>query len=229
MAGVLAAVLFDLDDTLVDQESASRAAVVGWAREHGLTDEAPALEDRWRQISALHYGRYQDRELTYAEQRRARARDFLDGHDLTADAAADAAFAAYLSRYEAAWTAFPDARPALRRASASGLRVGVLTNGDADHQALKLAMTGLSGVVDVLAASSTLSAAKPDPRAFHEACARLGAAPESTLMVGDSLAGDVRGAERAGLPAVLLDRTGAHEGERVSRVDTLADLSFVAD
>ena len=34
----LEGVLFDLDGTLVDQESAAAAAVVEWAAEHGITD-----------------------------------------------------------------------------------------------------------------------------------------------------------------------------------------------
>ncbi len=64
----------------------------------------------------------------------------------------------------------------LERVRARGLRVGVLTNGDAEHQALKLDLVGLTAAVDVLVSSSTLSASKPDPRAFREACDLLGSA-----------------------------------------------------
>jgi len=227
MTVVLTAILFDLDDTLVDQESAARSAVVAWVRQRGLGADDHDLVERWSTVSDLYYQRYQARELTFAEQRRARVRDFLTDHDLGTDAAADAAFAAYLELYEAAWTVFPDALPALRRAAGAGLRVGVLTNGDHDHQAFKLETLGLADDVDVLVSSSTLSAGKPDPRAFLEACARLGTAPAATLMVGNSLITDVRGAESAGLPAVLLDRTGELGGESVRRVSTLDELAFV--
>lgn len=215
-------VLFDLDDTLVDQASAAASAVVAW-----VGDDRPGLVARWTEVSALHYRRFQDRELTYEEQRRARVRDLFDAPSLP-DAEADAAFDAYRHHYDAACAPFPDALPALHRARDLGLRVGVLTNGLAERQQLKADRAGITAVVDVLFASSTLPASKPHPSAFHSACEQLGTAPGRTLMVGDSLADDVAGATAAGLPAVLLDRHDAHPGAGVRRVRSLDELELVA-
>lgn len=223
---MLAAVLFDLDDTLVDQASAAATAVVAWAgRGEGSTSSAD-LVARWSEVSAHHYHRYQQRELSYVEQRRARVRDLLDPG--MGDMEADAAFHDYRRHYDAACAPFPDALPALRRARALGLRVGVLTNGEADRQLLKAERAGLADQLDVLVASSTLPASKPHPSAFLTACDQLGAWPASTLMVGDSLADDVHGARAAGLPAVLLDRHDAHPDAGVARVGGLDDLDLVA-
>jgi putative hydrolase of the HAD superfamily len=219
---VLRTVLFDLDDTLVDQESAARAAVVAWAADHGIHD--PEVRDRWVAVSELHYERYQRRELTFAEQRRARTREFL-ALDLD-DHAADDVFAGYLSRYEAGWTLFDDAVPALRRARAAGLTVAIFTNGNEDHQGHKLQLLGLDDEIDLLVASSTLPAGKPDPRAFNGALDELGVSAAEALMVGDSLDKDVHGALRVGLDAVLLDRKGDHLGADVARVTSLDELHF---
>jgi putative hydrolase of the HAD superfamily len=221
MADMWAAVLFDLDDTLVDQQGAARSAVVGWARERGLDDPEDRLVERWTALSDRHYRRYQDRELTYLEQRRVRIREFLPEVPLDSDVEADATFADYLTRYEAAWEAFPDAVPALRRARRTGATVAVLTNGDHDHQSLKLSRTGLADEVDHLVASSTLAASKPHASAFLDACAVVGSPPDRTLMVGDSLELDVRGALAAGLEAVWLDRYGTGDGSGVTRVSSL--------
>ncbi|WP_350281716.1 HAD family hydrolase [Kribbella sp. HUAS MG21] len=51
--------LFDLDGTLVDQESAAAAAAaaVGWAAEYGVTGVEVAAE--WAVVSEKHYRRYQ--------------------------------------------------------------------------------------------------------------------------------------------------------------------------
>ncbi|WP_156759770.1 HAD family hydrolase [Microbacterium karelineae] len=73
------AVLFDLDGTLVDQESALRRAVAEWGAELSLPESG--LVDRWRRISSRHYARYQAREISFAEQRRERVRELL-GRDL---------------------------------------------------------------------------------------------------------------------------------------------------
>jgi putative hydrolase of the HAD superfamily len=78
----------------------------------------------------------------------------------------------------------------------------------------------------VMVASSSLPAGKPDPRAFQHMLGLLGLAADEALMVGDSLDKDVDGALAAGLPAVLLDRSGAHPGADVRRIRTLDELTF---
>lgn len=219
---VLRAIIFDLDDTLVDQAGAARRAVVGWAAEHGISGVDVA--DRWESVSDRHYRRYQSRELGFQEQRRARAREFL-GVDVT-DVEADELFAGYLTRYEALWVAFDDAVPTLRRVRDAGLRTVVLTNGDDDHQRHKLDLTGLAAEVDLHVSTSTLPASKPDPTAYLLTCERAGIAPAEALMVGNSLAHDVLGPVEAGLEAVLLDRHDAHPEAPVRRISTLHDLRW---
>lgn len=219
------AVLFDLDDTLVDYASAARVAVSAWAEEHGVA--ATDTVARWDAITEFHYARYQRRELTFQEQRRARVREFLRVE--ADDTEADELFAGYAVRYEAAWTAFDDALPALHRVRAAGLTTAVLTNGDEEHQRLKLERVGLAAAVDELIASSSLPAGKPDPRAFHAAAQRLGHAPGELLMVGNSLEHDVRGALAAGIEAVLLDRHDVHAGEPVRRIRSLRELESLGE
>jgi putative hydrolase of the HAD superfamily len=216
------AVIFDLDDTLVDQVTASSTAVVAWAGTLGIS--GPEVAARWAALSERHYARYQTREITFTGQRRERVREFL-GAELS-DAAADELFAGYLERYEAGWVVFDDAVPALRRARAAGLAVAVLTNGDEGQQRRKLDRLGLTSEVDLLVASSMLPAGKPDPRAYLHTVGLLGVDSDAALMVGDSLAKDIHGALAAGLPAVLLDRFGAHPDSGVRRIRTLGELTF---
>lgn len=219
---MLRGIFFDLDDTLVDQRSAAAAAVVEWAAGHGVTDELVSV--RWNSVSDNHYARYQRREITLIEQRRARVREFL-AIEVT-DADADAIFAGYLARYKAGWVAFDDAVPALRRARAAGLTVAVLTNGDEEQQRQKLTRLGLLDEIDLLISSSVLPAGKPDPRAFRVALDILGVRADEVLMVGNSLENDVFGAVNAGIEAILVDRFGAHSAAGVPRVSNLDELLF---
>ncbi|WP_369371505.1 HAD family hydrolase [Promicromonospora sp. Populi] len=219
-------VLFDLDDTLVDQEGASRTALLDWLPELGLDlDEPDELVAAWGSIAEEAFGRYQRRELTFAEQRRVRVREFL-GADATDDEA-DELFSGYLSRYEQAWTAFDDAVPALRRVRDAGLVVALLTNGDSAHQRLKLDRTGLAEHLDVVVASDDLPAGKPDPRAYTDTCEILGVAPGDVLMVGNDVEKDYQGPLDAGLRAVLLDRADRYP-EVADRIRTLDDVPLVA-
>lgn len=223
----ISAVLFDLDDTLLDHRGAARDALTAWTGSMGVTGALADLETEWLRIETIHYRRYQARELTNLEHRRARVREFLPHLDLADDAAADAAFLGYWDAYRAAWRTFDDAVDAIERARHSGLAVGILTNGDAVAQGLKIETTALAGLDLKIFASSELPAAKPHPSAFLSATAALGVAPECCLMVGDSLENDIFGARGAGLPAVFLDRTGAIAAEG-PRVRSLRDIDFGA-
>lgn len=224
-------VLFDLDGTLFDHRSAAERGVRGWLAALGLDGEIEERVDRWFALEALHHERFQRGEVTHAEHRRARVRAFFPHHDLADDALADDTFAGYLGFYRAAWSAFADASAALGSALTAGLPVAILTNGEQSVQETKVSRTGLGSYGVPVLASSSLPAAKPDARAFHAACDAIGVAPERCVMVGDSLRHDVRGATRAGLASVLVDRHGRYDRRPadvagVRRVRSLAELSW---
>jgi putative hydrolase of the HAD superfamily len=225
------AVLFDLDGTLVDHESATAAALRAWLPSYGLSHEdIEAAIPLWSDLERRHYPAWRAGQISFSEQRRRRIRDFLPAVGKTAVGSTvqadrlDAMFAEYLTRYEAAWAAFDDAAPALRRAAVAGCRIGVLTNGDHDQQTAKLAATGLLDLSGPVFASSGLPAAKPDRRAFIEACHRLHADPAHTLMVGDNYEIDVAAARAAGLRAIHLDRSADRAEPVGDRISTLDDL-----
>lgn len=218
---MLMTVLFDLDGTLVDHSSAAAAAVVVWAAEYGVA--GPEVAADWAAVSDKHYRRYQRRELSFAEQRRLRVREFLGV--AVSDAEADAMFEGYVRRYEAGWAAYDDAVPALRAVRAAGLGAVVLTNGNTAHQRYKLDRLGLTAEIDELITGDDLPATKPDPRAFQYALERVGAAPTEALMVGDSLENDIRGAQAVGIQAVLIDREDLFAQAGVPRIRSLTELN----
>jgi putative hydrolase of the HAD superfamily len=64
-----------------------------------------------------------------------------------------------------------------------------------------------------LVISSEVGFRKPHPSFYHAACAHLDLPPERVLCVGDDLENDVRGAIRAGLSGMLLDRAARAPGD----------------
>lgn len=219
------AVIFDLDDTLVDHTSAARTASVEWGRANGLAGSDEELALTWSAIATPHYRAYQLRELTFDGQRRARVREFLPHLDLGDDDDADEAFRGYSEIYHASWTSYPDAVPTLRRVREAGLIAAVLTNGEHAHQRLKLERVGLVDEVDQVFTSDEFTLGKPDPAAFLGTCSRLGVVPGEALMVGDSVVADFEGALGAGLQAVLLDRRDEHPSQS-PRIRSLAELTL---
>lgn len=98
----------------------------------------------------------------------------------------------------------PGVPEALRRMRASGLRLVVVSNSDGSVER-GLVAQGLRELLDLVIDSQVVGYEKPDRRIFAEALSRSGAAPATTLHVGDLYAADVVGARAAGLHALLLD------------------------
>jgi len=216
------AVIFDLDETLLDQASASKAALIDWAASLGLNE--PGDADRWAQISSRHYARYQLREISFEDQRRERVREFLE--QPLSDEEASVVFGGYLERYEAGWMLFPDALPALRRARESARAVAILTNGDRAQQIRKLQRFDLLSEIDLLLCSSELPYGKPHPSAFSAVINGLGTTAAQSTMVGDSLRNDYYGAQDFGMRAILIDRLSAHSDAGVRSIKSLDELTY---
>jgi len=122
-------------------------------------------------------------------------------------------------------TPYDDVVPGLERLKQFTL-VGSVTNGVADLQTI-----GLAHHFQASVAAREFGRAKPDPGIFLAGCAALGVEPGETLYVGDDLLLDVQGAQRAGLRAAWMNRTGklndlAHEVQpdvEVASIDALID------
>ncbi|MBF4461840.1 MULTISPECIES: HAD family hydrolase [unclassified Rathayibacter] len=217
--------LFDLDDTLFAHARAVREGIVAHAATLGEAYAADPLEvqRRWHLLEEEHYHRYLAGELDYEGQRRARASAFAAGAgiELSPEEASEW-FAAYLEHYVEAWTLHDDALPALDRFRASGVQIGIITNGELDFQLGKIERVGLAGRVEHVVASGDVGLTKPDPRIFTLACERFGVAASDALYVGDRLATDAMGAAAAGLRGIWLDRAGGPEHGRELPAEALA-------
>ncbi len=120
------------------------------------------------------------------------------------------------------WHVFPEVPEVLARLRAAGLRLAVVSNWDSRLPAL-LERLGLAGFFDAVLVSALEGVEKPGVEIFQRAAARLGVAPAHCLHVGDSPLDDYRGAESAGMRAVLVDRDGTF-GDGYVRISDLRGL-----
>jgi putative hydrolase of the HAD superfamily len=208
----LSVVLFDVDDTLFAHYSSVVAAFSAYRARLGPpfsdADDYTAAEE-WERLAGTHYRRYLSGELTHVEQRRERAREFVAQYGLHFDdAEADAWYDAYILEYTKAWMLHGDALGCLNALASSGIRLGIITNGDLTFQTDKIVKLGLAPLFEHVITSGELGYPKPDPRIFEHACAQFGVTPAQTAYVGDRLRTDAIGAAGAGLTGVWLDRNG---------------------
>ena len=198
------AISLDLDDTLWPVTPAILAAeehLDTWLRQHHV-----AVADAWP-IAAL-------RELRDAVsiERPDLAHDFTAQRLLTLERAfaacgidnqhVDAAFEVYFAARNRV-ECYADAIPALL-ALAERVPLVSISNGNAD-----LDRIGLRQHFKHSISARDFGAAKPAAAIFHDACTRLGLAPENVLHVGDDPLLDVIGAHEAGLRTAWLNRSGA--------------------
>ncbi|MFI1938905.1 HAD family hydrolase [Streptomyces purpureus] len=219
------AVLWDIDDTLFDYAGADTSGMRAHLHAEGLLARYGTAEDAlalWKEVTLVHWRRFEAGGVDFLAQRRDRVRDFLAADGLT-DTEADDWFSRYLRHYEAAWELFPDAVPALDLL-ADDYRHAVLSNSSLLNQEHKLRTLGVWDRFEAVVCAAELGFAKPAAEAFHAACAAMGLAPHEVAYVGDQPDIDARGAVEAGLRGIWLDRTGLGGRPELARITGLAQL-----
>jgi HAD superfamily hydrolase (TIGR01509 family) len=110
-------------------------------------------------------------------------------------------------------------------------RLGVVSNFYGNLEAV-CESSGLGRLFGVITDSQRVGAEKPEPAIFHAALTALHAAPETTVMVGDSLRRDYEGARRSGMGFIWIapgdvqaaERDGAENRSVLAAVTELPDL-----
>lgn len=216
------AVLFDLDDTLLDGGAAWRSGVTQLLTRCPQVALAAGIA-AWDQAFQLHFPRYLAGELTVTECRAVRMRDWGEQVGVSVPAGAEHDwFDTYQEGYAAGWSLFPDAMPCLDALAA--VRLGMITNGDSVQQHAKVAALGLTETFAVVIASGDIGIAKPDPRIFKLAAERLGVPPERCAFIGDRQDTDAIAATAAGMTGIWLNRDGMLASGDVPQIGSLAEL-----
>jgi HAD superfamily hydrolase (TIGR01549 family) len=206
---MLRAVLFDLDDTLIDHRHAAHAAMSG-VRERFAAFRSiahAALHDEHHRVLELLHREVALGARSIDDARIERYRRLFafvgdDGHH--APAAAELHRRLYQANRRRVDGAL-EVVALLRRQA----RIAVVTNNTLAEQTEKLATFGFAPLVDALVTSEEIGAAKPDRRIFVAALARVDCAANEAVMVGDSWVHDVAGARAAGIAAVWFNRDRA--------------------
>jgi putative hydrolase of the HAD superfamily len=203
--------LLDLDNTLIDRDGAFLDWAETFVADHGLPRTALA----W--LTAIDGGGYVPRETVLGAARR-RYRLDVPLTRLRDD------YQTAMVKHARCPSSHVEALLAARRA---GWTLGIVSNGDAEHQLAKIFGTGLDGLVDGWVVSGEVGHAKPDPELFRIAARRCGVPPRGTWaartwMIGDHAPADIAGAEVTGLRSVWL-RHGRPWAERHYRPTAVAD------
>ena len=212
------AVIFDLDNTLIDRSRAFARLFALW---YDTLPKANRPSDRDAFMShmveyAVGYTPLPD---IY--------RDMLDRW-LGSFPSLDAALEAHRDAMPDVVDLDPRTEAMLKRLRANGVPVGVVTNGPTEGQWAKLRSTGVAGLVDACVVSEEFGARKPDAAIFRHALGLIGADADSALFVGDNPEHDILGAIGVGMRTAWI-RLGREWEIESARPDYILDAVWEAD
>jgi putative hydrolase of the HAD superfamily len=221
MSAKIETVLFDLDETLIHQEctfndhfrhtfEAHAEELAPITAQEFLDVLWPKVEDMWfMMVDGVIAGNVARRYIFRNTLRMLKADLELDEHmqcyfdDLLLGAS----------------TPEPDVVPVLQHLVEAGYNMGVITNGYSDIQYEKLKRNCLDAFFETVLVSEDSLFHKPAPGIFLEALTQIGGTPETTVYIGDQLHADIRGAQNAGIRAILYDPRNTAAQQRQKRSD----------
>ncbi|WP_284141185.1 MULTISPECIES: HAD-IIIA family hydrolase [unclassified Virgibacillus] len=121
------------------------------------------------------------------------------------------------------WQIYSETIPALQALTASGYRLGLISNWDQTARTI-LQKTGIEPFMEQIIISSDLQIEKPDEKIFTHALQQARVSASECLYVGDNYYDDVIGSNRVGMDCVLINAHGItgieellHTGVKVIR------------
>lgn len=226
--------LFDLDDTLLDYSASGRQCwqelFLEYAPRFGVSVEQ--LSNAHQKVSGWYWSDAERHRLGRLDLRTARrqvlrlvVKELCSDRQALGDEIADA----FTLRRELLFSPFPRTIETLQELQRSGIRMGLLTNGNSEFQRGKIQRFDLGRYFDSIVIESEFGAGKPDARVFLAALDQIGAMPVQAWMIGDDLVRDIRPAQQLGLGTVWVDneKGGLPAGSPVEpmlMVHSVADL-----
>lgn len=203
---------FDLDHTLWDFETNSRATLLHLFQLHGLsltiTPDFELFYQRYAYHNKKLWDRYHHGFIKQEELRWKRMwhtlLDFKNGNEVLAKKLSSE----YLELLPTQTAIFPYTIEILQYLQQKGYQLHMITNGFEDVQWGKLRNSALDTFFGQVITSEKAMSLKPQPEIFAYALSVSGATTAESIMLGDNLDADIAGAMKAGWATVFVNHIG---------------------
>lgn len=214
---MIKAVVFDLDNTLVDFMAMKRQAVdaaITAMIDAGMTMDFSDVKGHIDRIYGEHGIEYQ---MVFDQL----LRDTLGRVDYKM---LSAGIVAYRRAREAALKPYPHVSATLMELVKRGVRLGILSDAPTREAWLRLCFINFHHFFDAVVTFDDTGVRKPDQKPFRLILERLGAEPSEAIMVGDWAERDMVGAAAVGMRTAFAQYGDAFGNQTVTSDYVLSDI-----
>jgi putative hydrolase of the HAD superfamily len=101
-------------------------------------------------------------------------------------------------------------------------KTAIITNGRTQGQNLKIKSAGLDKIFETIIISEEAGASKPDPQIFKTALQKIGVSPEEALYMGDNLKNDIFGCQQVNIKGIWYN---PHKLENTTDIKPYKEIS----
>lgn len=209
---MIKALIFDLDNTLIDRQKAFREMLV---REFSkITENSDLINKMTDDIISWDKNGEVSRDIAFSMWKDKYNFQNPTPEQLSASWSNESGKVAYL---------YPDVRETLTKLK-DKYTIAVLSNGNKTSQRRKLETIAIYDLLDYSLISGEFEVNKPDPKIYHFVCKQLGLKPEECAYIGDNYRIDVEGSKNAGLYPIYVCRSKDAAETNVVTIKNISEL-----
>ena len=219
---MIKAVVFDLDNTLMDFMKMKRRSI---------EEAIPAMIDAGLSITQEEANKvideiYKEQGIEYQKVFDVFLQRVLNRMDYKI---LSAGIVAYRRAREAALTPYPHVYSTLNKLLKMGIKMGILSDAPAKEAWLRLAQLNFHHIVDAVVTFEDTGERKPSAAPFQMVLKKLQVKPEEALMVGDWAERDIVGASNIGMKTAFAKYGDTFETDVHNADYELDDISQLID
>ena len=217
-------IFFVLDHTLWDFDKNSGLTFEKIFEIHEVDVSLEKFLNVYEPINFKYWKLYREEKVTKQELRYGRLKDTFNEIDISlSDQLIDNLsedYIAYLSSFNYVFDSTYDVLDYLN----AKYELHIITNGFEEAQEKKMKASNLRKYFNTVTNSEMVGVKKPNPKIFNFAMDLANAKPEHSVMIGDSLEADIKGAIDVGMQALYFDYKNSDYNDSYQRITHLSAL-----
>lgn len=217
-------IFFDLDHTLWDFDTNSALAFDKIFKKDHATINTTAFLEKYIPINQACWKLYQVDKISHEELRYKRLKDSFDALNYSiSDEDINQMSVDYITYLPENNMLFNGAKEVLDYLNLK-YKLHIITNGFAEVQYKKLNNSGISDYFISVTNSEMAGVKKPNPKIFEYALSKANANKQNSIMIGDCIDADVKGALDFGIDAIFFNESKIEIPSHIKQVNHLIEL-----